>query len=100
MPPIELGPSGPHAPRAVGGVDARIVKTAADAPERRTGAAPSAAGSTTVVRSDALDAGAPPINAERVTEIRKAIENGSYPVIPMRVADAMIAAGLLLRSEK
>lgn len=39
----------------------------------------------------------PPVDAERVAEIRKAIEDGRYPVLPMRVADAMIAAGLLLR---
>ncbi len=39
----------------------------------------------------------PPIDAERVAEIRRAIEEGRYPLIPMRVADAMIAAGLLTR---
>lgn len=38
-----------------------------------------------------------PIDAERVATIRKALEDGRYPVIPMRVSDAMIAAGLLLR---
>ncbi len=38
-----------------------------------------------------------PVNADRVAEIRKALEEGRYPVIPFRVADAMIAAGLLLR---
>ena len=42
-------------------------------------------------------AGAASIDTDRVAEIRKAIEDDRYPVIPMRVADAMIAAGLLLR---
>lgn len=98
MPPIELGPSGPHAPRAVGGVDARIARTAAGAADKP--ASQSASAAATVVRSDALDAGEAPVNSERVSEIRKAIEEGNYPVIPMRVADAMIAAGFLLRSEK
>ena len=38
-----------------------------------------------------------PVDADRVAEIRKALEEDRYPVIPMRIADAMIAAGLLLR---
>ena len=38
-----------------------------------------------------------PVDAERVDTIRNAIEEGRYPVLPARVADAMIAAGYLLR---
>jgi negative regulator of flagellin synthesis FlgM len=38
-----------------------------------------------------------PVDADRVAEIRRAIEDGRYPVLPTRIADAMIAAGLLLR---
>ena len=59
------------------------------------------------VRSDTAEADAPglslatagsvPVDADRVTEIRRAIEDGRYPVVPTRIADAMIAAGLLLR---
>ena len=49
---------------------------------------------------DALDPGAAPVDAERVQIIRKAVESGTYPVLPAKVADAMIAAGLLLRSPK
>lgn len=62
------------------------------------------------VRSATAEAGAPglslatagasaPVDADRVAEIRKAIEDDRYPVIPTRVADAMIAAGLLLRTK-
>jgi negative regulator of flagellin synthesis FlgM len=32
--------------------------------------------------------------------IRKAIEQGTYPVLPAKIADAVIAAGILLRSAK
>ena len=39
-----------------------------------------------------------PVDADRVAEIRKAVEQGSYPLIPTRIADAMIAAGHLLRA--
>lgn len=60
------------------------------------------------VRADTAEAQAPtpslttagasaPVDADRVAQIRKALEEDRYPVIPMRVADAMIAAGLLLR---
>ncbi len=38
-----------------------------------------------------------PVDTNRVQEIRKAVEEGRYPVIPTQVADAMIAAGYLLR---
>lgn len=97
MPSIEFGPKGLQPARAVGAVDVRATR-----PESRVAAKGSAPASDapTVERSDAFDAGAAPVDAERVTEIRKAIDKGNYPVIPMRVADAMIAAGLLLRSGK
>jgi negative regulator of flagellin synthesis FlgM len=38
------------------------------------------------------------IDHERVAEIRKAIEQGHYPITPVKIADAMIAAGYLLRT--
>ena len=37
---------------------------------------------------------AAPIDADRVAEIRKAIETGTYPLIPTEIADGIIAAGL------
>jgi negative regulator of flagellin synthesis FlgM len=48
----------------------------------------------------ALDAGSPPIDAERVAAIRRAIARGAYPIVPARIGDAMIAAGILLRSRQ
>lgn len=41
-------------------------------------------------------AAAPPVDTERVAQIRLAIAEGSYPLVPARIADAMIAAGLRL----
>ena len=41
----------------------------------------------------------PPVDGERVAEIRKAVEQGTYPLLPTKVADAMIAAGYLLRTK-
>jgi negative regulator of flagellin synthesis FlgM len=92
MPPIELGPA-----RPIGAIDVRIARQAAgarpraDAPETPT---------ATVEMSDALEPGQPPVNAERTAEIRKAVESGKYPLTPAKIADAMIAAGILLRSGK
>jgi negative regulator of flagellin synthesis FlgM len=96
MPPIELGPALPvgavntTALRAATGGSARTEKTAAPAPGPSSG----------VVTSDALDPGSPPIDTDRINMIRKAVETGTYPVVPAKVADAMIAAGMLLRTSK
>lgn len=92
MPPIQFGPVLPASP-----VDTRAARTTAGGPVRseKTASPPSG-----VVISAALDPGAAPIDAERVALIRKAVETGTYPVVPARVADAIIAAGLLLRSGK
>ncbi len=87
MSPIEIGRISP--------VDARVIRTASgqnDKTIKPQAAAPD------VVRSDALDAGAPPVDVERVQLIRKAIESGTYPIVPARIADAIIAAGMLLRN--
>lgn len=90
MPKIELGPA-----RPVGAVDVRIARQSGatnEKPQRTAAPAP------TVVKSDALDPGSAPVDAERVAVIRKAVEQGTYPLVPARIADAMIAAGMLLRS--
>ena len=102
MPPIELGPLGPQATRSVSAVDARPVKekSVQGRAVANDTARSNAAANSAVVRSETLNVGPPPVDFERIAEIRLAIERGHYPVIPMRVADAMIAAGLLLRSGK
>jgi negative regulator of flagellin synthesis FlgM len=38
-----------------------------------------------------------PIDAGRVATIRNAIEDGTYSVVPAKIADAMIASGIMLR---
>jgi len=86
--------------RAVGLIDARTLRTAAGAKETATPTATPAPApvAATFQPSEALDAGPAPVDGERVAVIRKAIESGAYPVIPTKIADAMIAAGLLLRA--
>ncbi len=73
-------------------------ETVAEAP--KAAAAAAAAAAPQVETSDAVKAGAAPVDQERVHTIRHAIETGTYPVLPAKIADAMIAAGMLLRSPK
>lgn len=89
MPPIEMGPT-----RPIGAVDVRIARQSAGFREttERTGEP-----AKPVALSDALKAGQAPVDIDRVELIRKAVETGDYPVFPAKIADAMIAAGLLLR---
>lgn len=84
--------------RAVGLIDARTLRTAARAKDNATTAAGASAQAATFQPTEALDPGQPPVDADRVALIRKAIETGAYPIIPAKIADAMIAAGLLLRA--
>ena len=99
--PIETSPNIPGA-RPVGAVDARIVRGMAGARDQQSGApAPVASPSgaaPTYQPSGATDPGQAPVDMERVKVIQHAIQTGTYPVIPTRIADAMIADGLLLRS--
>jgi negative regulator of flagellin synthesis FlgM len=36
----------------------------------------------------------PPVDADRVAEIRKAIANGSFPILPATIADRLIALSM------
>jgi negative regulator of flagellin synthesis FlgM len=57
-------------------------------------------GGVTVETSGELLSAAPPVNEGRVQEIRRALEEGTYPVVPTQIADAMIAARLMLSTTK
>lgn len=92
MPPIEVGPS-----RAISAIEARMarqqgVNDGRPADVKRNAPA--------VMARAGIEAGEEPVDADRVAEIRKAVESGTYPVVPAKIADAMIAAGLILRSGK
>ncbi len=67
-------------------------------PENPTPTSSSSVTAPQIATSDAVKAGEPPVDAERVLTIRRAIETGKYPITPAKIADAMIAAGILLRS--
>lgn len=100
MSPIEIGASRPVGPVQVN--TARNAKTATGAPVATVdgpAAAVESSAAAQVQRSAALDAGqSAPVDFERVKVIQQAIEAGNYPVIPTKIADAMIAAQMLLRT--
>ena len=50
-----------------------------------------------MVATSVASAGNPPVDGDRVAAIRKAIEHGAYPLVPTKISDAMIAAGMVLR---
>lgn len=86
--------------RPVGALDARIARPTTGAKDASGAPVASAPGeAVTFQPSEALDPGQAPVDAERVKMIRHAIESGAYPVIPTKIADAMIAAGMLLRAQ-
>lgn len=96
MPPIEIGAS-----RPVGPVQVSTPKStrATSAPSTEAAVTVESGAAAQVEKSSALDAGqAAPVDVERVKVIRHAIETGTYPVVPAKIADAMIAAGMLLRT--
>ena len=93
--PIETGPARIGNARAIGAVDPWAARAAAGGERPGNGVARSVG---PVVRSAQFTVGPIPVDGERVQQIRRAIEQGNYPLIPAKVADAMIAAGMLLRT--
>lgn len=91
-----VGPSSVGNARAVGPIDPRAIRAAAaDEANRSNGIARHVG---PLKPREPLDVGQVPVDGERVGEIRRAIRNGTYPLLPTKVADAMIAAGILLRT--
>lgn len=77
------------------------IRTVPDhAPEQ--GASPAAAAAKSVgpaihIDPELAEAGkSAPVDHERVAEIREALRDGTYPIVPAKIADALIAARLTL----
>ena len=85
--------------RAINGTEARptVAETTPATPQ--PAAATSNQGAA-VVTTTALNAGEVPVDHERVAQIRKAIQSGTYPIVPAKISDAMIAARFLLQVGK
>lgn len=68
------------------------------APAQRIAASQRAAAETreseAPVATARVTSGELPVDHDRVAEIRKALQDDRYPIIPTEIADAIIAAGL------
>ena len=73
-------------------------KVAASSPAQPAAAIANGEKDVEVKRSELLSQNQPPVDAERVAQVRQAIAEGVYPLVPAKIADAMIAASMLLRS--
>ncbi len=94
MSSFEIGAS-----RPVGAVQLNTVQPAKPGVAAQDSAPTTAATSSTpqVETSLTTSAGVVPVDQSRVEEIRQAVQNGTYPVVPAKISDAMIAAGVLLQ---
>lgn len=89
MPSVELSKlQGIAVTRAVATSERAQIETRAGAP--RSSAAPTPGVSVEI--GEISSAASAPVNAERVQEIRAALKDGSYPLVPTKIVDAMIAA--------
>ncbi len=97
MPSVELSKlSGISAARAVAAGERAQIE-ARPRPAAPVGGSPApAAGISLEVSAPDTAAAAPPVDAERVAQIRDALRDGSYPLVPTKIADAMIAAQVSL----
>lgn len=69
-------------------------KASPSAPQGALAAEPGVA----VETRNRVSAGAVPVDDARVDTIRQALRDGSYPIVPAKITDAIIAARLMLTS--
>ncbi len=94
MSSFEIGAS-----RPVGAIQPNSTLPANQGPAATDAALPATpAGDTAQVETSLTTSAGPiPVDQSRVAQIRDAVQNGTYPVIPTRIGDAMIAAGVMLQ---
>lgn len=113
--PIESSQNISGATRPTGAVDTRIATSAVESttvnpattptvtttstPQTTTLTTPAATqqAAATYQASGMLSAGPVPHDQDRVEQVRKAVQNGTYPLVPTKISDAIIAAGYLLQ---
>ncbi len=92
MPSIELSKlQGVSAPRALSESDRAALDARAQTRANPADTSAEKPGVSIEVGAP-VSAGEPPVDNDRVAEIRKALQDGSYPLVPTKIADAMIAA--------
>ncbi len=85
--------SGPGALRPV----ARDMATTSSKAEAKPARPAQAADAGIAVETGSrISAGTVPVEQDRVAQIRDALKDGSYPILPAQISDAIIAARLML----
>lgn len=87
----------PVGPKASAGVDRRlapVAPVAAATPGQPSVQASGLRGPTGLQALSQPAAAAPPVDAERVARIKKAIADGNFPLVPSTIADRLLALKL------
>lgn len=93
MPSVELSKlPGVSAARALSASDRAQIEARPRTAATSAAAPAGAASGISVEITGAAEAASPPIDAERVSQIKAALRDGSYPLVPTKIVDAMIAA--------
>ncbi|WP_234027206.1 flagellar biosynthesis anti-sigma factor FlgM [Erythrobacter sp. KY5] len=99
MPSFELSKlQSVTAPRALSDTD-MAARRPPTSESDQTGAKPAAQGVSIEV-SGSLDTASAPVDDDRVSQIREALKDGRYPLVPTEIADAIIAAQLSFGIER
>ncbi|HSJ78772.1 MAG TPA: flagellar biosynthesis anti-sigma factor FlgM [Erythrobacter sp.] len=97
MPSVELSKlPGISAVRALGTSDRTAIEARPAAPNGGARSGAPAAGISVEIAAAGDAATTPPVDVERVSQIRAALKDGSYPLLPAKIVDAMIAAQVSL----
>lgn len=100
MPSIELSKlQAVSAPRALSESDRTVPESRA--PSRDLSAVGNGRGAGVSIEVEpSSDTLTPPVDQDRVAQIRDALRDGSYPLVPTEIVDAMIAARLSMGIER
>jgi len=80
--------------RPLGETDDRSIEARLSRHSPQAAPTGAASGGVRIEVNTGVDASTPPVDDDRVAQIRDALRTGNYPLTPTRIADAMIAAQL------
>jgi len=79
-------------PKPVSGTDRNALQSAVVSGGKPANASPVADNGVALEVGKSMEAAQPPVDTDRIAAIRDALRNDSYPLVPTKIADAMIAA--------
>jgi len=103
MPSLELSKlQAVTGPRALSDTDRLSAQPSSSANAKHDGVNVVSNGSNgiSIEISSTLNTSKPPIDNDRVSEIRSALRDGTYPLVPAEISDAIIAAQMSFEIER